>query len=214
MMREKYGLTADHPFLRPVIDTAIELGYHFMIHAGDPTVWWGPGGKYADTAKFGTKPEQFRQVEWLADYVAPRNLIGAHMGGNVEDPDFLQVLLDRHANYYIDTSATKWIVREVACRPESVRDFLIRNADRVLFGSDLVASDKFQSFEHYASRYWAHRTVWETAYRGESPIDDPDAEQPPRLAGLALPRNVLHAIYRENAERLALATPAGAAALG
>lgn len=201
-MRQKHGLTADHPFLRPVIDAALELGYHFMIHAGDPSVWWGEGKKYADVAAFGTKAEQYEQVEWLAEYVSPRAVIGAHMGGNVEDPGFLQGLLDRHANYVLDTSATKWIVREVARRPERVREFVLRNVDRILFGSDLVASEKYTEFDHYASRYWAHVQMWETGYRGESPIEDPDAEQPPRLAGLALPAECLVKMYRENARRV------------
>lgn len=198
-MREKHGLTIDHPFLRPVVDAAVQLGYQFMIHAADPSVWWKPGARYADTAKFGTKHDQYRQVEWLLDYVAPRIVIGAHMGGTVEELDFLQGLLDRHPNYRIDTSATKWIVREVARQPAQVRDFVIRNADRVLFGSDLVAADRYLTFDHYASRYWSHQMMWESSYRGESPIEDPDAETPPQLAGVDLPPEVLRKIYAENA---------------
>lgn len=114
-------------------------------------------------------------------------------------------MLDRHANYRIDTSATKWIVREVARQPERVKDFVTRNANRVLFGSDLVAADRFQSFDHYASRYWAHQMMWETAYRGESPIEDPDAETPPQLAGVDLPAEVLRQVYGENARAAGLA---------
>lgn len=203
-MREKYGLTADHPFLRPVIDAALALGYHFMIHAGDPSVWWGEGRRYADTARFGTKPDQYRQVEWLADYISPRILIGAHMGGTIEDPLFLGGLLDRHANYRIDSSATKWIVREVARQPECVREFVLHYADRVLFGSDLVASEKFQDFDHYASRYWVHQHMWETTYSGESPIEDPDAVGAPRLAGLDLPTDVLKRMYIKNAREVGI----------
>jgi predicted TIM-barrel fold metal-dependent hydrolase len=203
-MRGEHGLTVDHPFLRPVVDAAVQLGYQFMIHAGDPSVWWKPGARYADTAKFGTKREQYMQVEWLLDHVAPRIVIGAHMGGSVEETDFLQGLLDRHANYRIDTSATKWIVREVARQPERVRDFVIRNSERVLFGSDLVAADRFQTFDHYASRYWAQQMMWETAYRGESPIEDPDADSPPKLAGVDLPADVLRKIYGENAQAAGL----------
>lgn len=201
-MRERHGLTVDHEFLRPVVKAAVELGYHFMIHAGDPSVWWRPGGKYADTAKFGSKDDQYPQVEWLLDYVAPRIVIGAHMGGTVEELPRLQGLLDRHPNYRIDTSATKWIVREVARQPEAVREFVIRNADRVLFGSDLVAAEKFTTFDHYASRYWAHQQMWETRARIESPIHDPDADDPPRLAGADLPPDVLRRIYHENARDL------------
>jgi hypothetical protein len=73
----------------------------------------------------------------------------------------------------------------------------------VLFGSDLVTGTDYD-FDHFASRYWAHQMMWESDYRGESPIVDPDAEDPPRLAGLNLPIDVLTRLYRENAQRLRL----------
>jgi hypothetical protein len=201
-MRQRHGLTLEHEFLRPVIDHALRLGYEFMVHVGDPTVWWAPGRPYADVAGFGAKPEQYASLEWFLNYVHPRHVIGAHFGGSVEDLEFLQGLLDRHGNYVLDSSATKWIVREVARQPNAVRAFVIRNRERILFGSDLVTSEKTDLFDHYASRYWAQRTMWETAYRGESPIEDPDGEQPPRLAGLDLPEDVLEDLYLRNAERL------------
>lgn len=201
-MRREHGLTADHEFLRPVIWEAFELGYDFMIHVGDPSIWWRAGGPYGDTQAFGTKDEQYGQLEWLLDSVAPRTVIAAHMGGSIEELDRLQRLLDRYPNLHLDSSATKWIVREASRRPDAVRGFILRNVQRVLFGSDLVASEKYATFDHYASRYWAHQMLWETARRGESPIDDPDAEQPPRLHGCDLPAEALRAMYCGNAARL------------
>ena len=96
------------------------------------------------------------------------------------------------------------MVREVSRRPEAARDFALRNARRMLFGSDLVVNAKFTTFDHYASRYWAQQHLWESDYRGESPIADPDAEGAPQLAGLNLPEGVLADLYRGNAERLGL----------
>lgn len=200
-MRGRYGITLDSDFVQPVIREALDLGYEFMVHVGDPSVWWAPGARYADVAQFGTKPDQYPPLERFLDAVAPRNVVAAHMGGSVEDPPFLQGLLDRHANLWLDTSATKWIVREVSRRPDEVRDFVLRNADRILFGSDVVVGEKFD-FEHYASRYWAQQMMWESDYAGESPIDDPDALPVPRLAGLSLPPDVLTRLYRDNAARL------------
>ncbi len=200
-MRGQYGLTLTDPFFAPLISKGLELGYEFMVHVGDPSEWFEPGGKYADQRKFGTKRDQYPQLEHLLAAVAPRSVIGAHMGGYCEDPAFLQELLDRHANFYLDSSATKWIVRAVARQPEAVREFIIRNQDRILFGSDLVVEAGY-GFEHYSSRYWAHLMMWETAYRGESPIEDPDADDPPRLAGVDLPAEVLQKLYRDNAVRL------------
>lgn len=200
-MRGKYGLTLEHEWADPVIRHTLELEFQFMVHIGDPSVWFRVGTKYEDAVKFGTKRDQYGQLEYLLRRVAPRVVIGAHMGGTVEDLPFLQSLLDRFSNYMIDTSATKWIVREVAWQPEAVRDFVEKNQDRILFGSDLVTEVKYD-FDHYASRYWSHLMMWETAYRGESPIEDPDAETPPRLSGCDLPAGVLSKIYRENAARL------------
>ena len=200
-MRGEFGLTLQDPFFAPLIQRGLELGYEFMVHVGDPSDWFEPGGPYSDTKRYGTKNDQYPQLEYLLDHVAPRTVIAAHMGGFCEDPAFLQGLLDRHPNLYLDSSATKWIVRAIARQPEVVRDFLLRNQDRVLFGSDLVVDAKYD-FDHYASRYWVHRTMWETTYRGESPIEDPDADDPPRLAGLHLPVGVLRKLYCQNAERL------------
>lgn len=199
-MREKHKLTLEHEYLRPVIDRALELGYEFMTHVGDPTVWFAPNKPYADPAVFGTKAQQFEQLEWFLEYVAPRRVIGAHLGGHSEDPAFLDDMLARHANYHLDTSATKWVVREVSPRAAAFHDLITKYADRVLFGSDLVTGEK-HDFDHYASRYWAHLHLWETDYRGESPIEDPDAE-PPLLNGVNLSADVLEKVYRQNAIRL------------
>ena len=200
-LRGEFGLTLEHEFFGPVIRDAIDLGYSFMVHVADPSEWWKPGGRYANAERYGTKRDQFAQLEFLLELVSPRTVIGAHMGGSIEDLEFLQQLLDKHENLHLDTSATKWVVREIARQPEQAREFVIRNSDRVLFGTDLVVDEAYD-FDHYASRLWSHQTLWETGYRGESPIEDPDAADPPVLAGLALPPAVLRAIYRDNACRL------------
>lgn len=202
-MRGRFGLTLDDPFYEPIIDRALELGYAFMTHIADPTAWFEQGGRYADTTKYGTKRQQYDQLEFLLERVAPRPVIGAHMGGSIEEPEFLSGLLERHENFHLDTSATKWIVRGVAQHPDAVRKLVMRFRKRILFGSDLVTGPDY-GFDHYASRYWTHLQMWESDYRGESPIEDPDADDPPRLAGLDLPAEVLREIYFGNAERLGL----------
>ena len=60
-----------------------------------------------------------------------------------------------------------------------------------------------RDFDFLASRFWAHRKLWETAYIGPSPIFDPDLpeDQQPILHGLALPDDVMQKLYRDNAIR-------------
>ncbi|MCA9242386.1 MAG: amidohydrolase family protein [Phycisphaerales bacterium] len=200
-MRGEHGVTVDGAWARPVVDHALDLGFEFMIHVSDPVEWFAPGARYADAARYGTRDAQYDQLEWLLEYARPRRVIAAHMAGSVHDPDFIAELMRRHDNLWIDTSATKWIARGVALAPDRVCELIIRHADRVLFGSDLVVRAQFTDFDHYASRYWAHQMMWESDYRGESPIDDPDGPQPPRLAGLTLPQETLRQIYVDNARR-------------
>jgi len=114
------------------------------------------------------------------------------------------------------------------------RSFCLRWKDRLVFGTDIVAmddhlsprkanprsikadqaSDPDAAFELYASRFWALRALLESAFDAPSPISDPDlamvdparfdANSSPRLRGAALPHDVLHAIYRGNAQRVLL----------
>ena len=87
------------------------------------------------------------------------------------------------------------------------RTLLCRHPQRFLFGSDLVTRHGLPR-EHYASRYWCQRTLWESSWEGRSPIADPDytpaASEPatPPLRGLNLPPEVLEQVYHGNACRL------------
>lgn len=214
----------DSPPRRAAVELAQSLGMMVMVHVGDPDTWFAT--KYADAAVYRRKIEHYAGFErMLEEY--PGLWMAAHMGGWPEDLEFLDGLLTRHPNLVLDTSATKWIVREVSKHPrERVIAFLTRWLGRILFGSDIVteevhltpktgptpgrifadlASSPEEAFDLYASRYFALRTMWETAYTGESPIADPDlmmvepgrydGMSAPALRGLSLPKEMLRTLY-------------------
>jgi hypothetical protein len=204
------------------------LGMMFMTHVADPDTWFT--AKYKDAQWYGTKAAQYlpferalgsRAVPWLA----------AHMGGWPEDLGFLDGLLSRHDNLHLDTSATKWMVRELSRHPrQALVEFLEKWEGRILFGSDIVTTDDHlsdgeghrdqgrqaangaEAFDLYASRYWALRTLFESEYDGKSPIADPDLAMvepgrhsemdAPKLAGKMLPPGLLRSIYRGAASDL------------
>lgn len=206
---------------------ARELGMALMVHVADPDTWFA--SKYADAAVYGTKASQYESLHRLLDLTG-MPCLAAHMGGWPEDLGFLSELLARQPKMVLDTSATKWMVRELSRHPrERLLAFLEAHAGRVLFGSDVVthdahleptpgeaafgaelASSPAEAFDLYASRYWALRTMFETAYDGQSPIADPDlamvepgrydAMSAPRLVGMRLPAEVLAVVYRAAAE--------------
>lgn len=207
-----------------------KLGMMYMIHIADPDIWFR--AKYNDAARYGTKRQQYIGFERMLDrFGSP--WIAAHMGGWPEDLAFLSGMLERHPNLYLDTSATKWVVRELSRHPgDEARAFFIRWKGRIMFGSDIVATedqlspnksankspmadlaDSPESAEElYASRYFALRLMFETSVDAPSPIADPDLfmDDPakftpmsqPQLHGMALPRDVLEALYSGTAARV------------
>ncbi|MCX5660633.1 MAG: amidohydrolase family protein [Planctomycetota bacterium] len=202
-------LSLDTPIRREGMRLARSLGMMFMTHVGDPDTWFAT--LYRDANKYGTKPHQYEPLERLLDEFGDVPWIGAHMAGDPEHLDHLQDLLDRHANLYLDCSATKWMVRELSKHPLEFRSFVQRNPGRVLFGSDIVASKADMSFDLFASRYWALRTLLETDHDGPSPIVDPDlkmvdpsmpADSSPRLRGAKLDPASLGMLYHGAAKRL------------
>lgn len=187
-------LRLDGAVRREQMDRAAELGMMFMAHIADPDTWFAT--RYKEASVYGTKASHYDALERMLEaYRVP--WIVAHMGGWPENLSFLSGLLDRHANLHLDTSATKWMVRELSKHPRAdVLAFFERHSGRLLFGSDIVtlddhvssakvspmaagekarqASSRAEAFDLYASRYFALRTMWETNHDAPAPFADGD----------------------------------------
>lgn len=185
----------DAPWRVRHAELAVSLGMMIMTHVADPDTWFKT--RYADAARYRTKRDYYASLERMLERFNTVPWIAAHMGGWPEDLGFLDGLLTRHAHLVLDTSATKWMVRELCGHPTArAREFFLRWQDRLLFGSDIVALEEHahppppgtppaspmsdlarspaEAFDLYASRYWALRTMFETSFSGPSPIADPD----------------------------------------
>jgi predicted TIM-barrel fold metal-dependent hydrolase len=197
---DRWKWRLDSPTMRPILREVTSRGMAIMTHVGDPETWYQ--GKYTDHSRYGTREEHYQMWESVMREYPNTPWVGAHLGGNPENLGRLQRLLDTYPNLSLDCSATRWMVREISNQRDQAREFFIRNAGRIIFGSDQVSGDD-RGFDFLASRFWAHRKLWETAYIGPSPIVDPDLpqDQQPTLRGLALPDSVLQSIYHDNAVR-------------
>ena len=222
-------LRLDSDERRSLMDRAAELGMGFLVHAADPDCYFT--SLYPDPDRFGAKREHLDALERiLMRYKVP--VIGSHMGGNPEDLAALDDLLSRYPHYYINTSATKWVVRALSRHGTGrTTEFFEKWSGRVLFGSDVVtfaqhlttdksgavagkpdqASSPEEAFRLYASRLMLQRRFWETGVDEVSPIADPDLrkEDPtlaeddaPRLAGLRLSDAALQQLYWGAAAKL------------
>ncbi|MBN2581789.1 MAG: amidohydrolase family protein [Planctomycetes bacterium] len=201
MFNATSGLFWDDRRLDIVFDFLAEHRLVALVHIADPDVWWRH--TYRDTARYGTKAETYRQLVNRLRRHRGVTVQAAHLGGDPEHLNHLDRLLDEHANLYLDLSATKWLARELSRKPDESRQFVVRRADRLLWGSDLVvARQQNMDFDDYATRYYVHRHLWEGRGPLLSPIPDDDADGPVTVQGLDLPPDVLEKIYRLNAERL------------
>ncbi len=192
------GLKLDAPELEPFFEAVIERKMAVMTHVGDPETWYT--GKYADAATYGTREEHYAMWTGVMRRYPHIPWVGAHMGGNPENIPRLQSLLDEFPNLSLDCSATRWMVREISARRDEAREFFIKNAERIMWGSDQVSGDD-RGFDFLSSRWWAHRKLMETAAIVPTPIFDPDLpeDKQPMLRGLALPDELLQKLYHDNA---------------
>ncbi|MDX2146206.1 MAG: amidohydrolase family protein [Planctomycetota bacterium] len=182
----------DSPWRREACKLGQSLGMMFMVHVADPDTWFAT--KYADASKYGKKLDHYIGLERMLDDF-PSPWIAAHFGGWPEDLGFLDALLTRHPNLHLDTSATRWLVRELSKHPsDAFVGFLRKHSTRILFGTDIVttddhlsptkanqespksdqASNEAEAFDLYASRFWVIRRMLEGTGEFRSPIADPD----------------------------------------
>jgi hypothetical protein len=208
-------LLIDSDLMTSLMEEAASHNMSFMVHVADPDTWFAT--KYCDVKKYGTKEAHLDALRKVLDrFKVP--VIAAHMAGSPEDLDVLSSLLEDHSNLHLDTSATRWMVRELSKHDKfHFLAFMRRWKERIAFGSDIVTVesglDHYGERTLYCSRYWAFRTLFETDYDGESPISDPDlllnegnnctAIPPvPLLKGKNLPPDILKAIYCNTAKHL------------
>jgi predicted TIM-barrel fold metal-dependent hydrolase len=208
-VRDEEGalVKVDDPRLIPLWQTAGELGLPVMIHVADPLAFFDPlDGMNERWEELQAHPEWafpsppfppfISILEGLANLVARHadtTFIGAHVGCYAENLGWVGALLDCCPNFFVDISAR---IGELGRQPYSARRFLVRFADRVLFGTDM--GPDLQTYRIY---YRFLET--DDEYFNYSAGDVPQQGRW-RVHGVFLPEEVLRKVYSANAERILL----------
>jgi len=172
----------------------------FMLHLSDPDTYYA--AKYTDKTHFSSKERDLKELEGVLSRHSDMKLQIAHFGAQPEIHrlENLARWFDTYTNFNIDTSSARWMSRELSKNPEKAREFIIKYADRLHFGTDCVAYTDDRSY--YDGRYLALRLLFETDLR-EVPLPFTDADTVAIggtfINGLDLPKSVLKKIYWENA---------------
>jgi predicted TIM-barrel fold metal-dependent hydrolase len=209
-------IAVDDPRLDPLWAAAGELAVPVMIHVADPIAFFDPldaGNErweelraHPDWHFWPTRPRNepdasgFPPFDELIDgleAVVVRHpgttFIGAHVGCAAEDLARVTTILERAPNFYVDLAAR---IGELGRQPHTARSFIVRWADRVLFGTDMAPDPA----------WWAvYYRFLETADESFAYDADPDSAPSQgrwRIHGLDLPDQVLLNVYQDNAARL------------
>jgi predicted TIM-barrel fold metal-dependent hydrolase len=192
----------DDPRLEPVWAMAGELGIPVLIHSSDPVAFFWPLDEsnerwdelidHPDWHFFGEEyPSFIKPIEAQLRVIArhPKTtFISAHVLSYAENLDFAAAALDKFPNLYVDFAER---VGELGRQPFSARKFLIKYADRVLFGTDSFNPNKT-----------IHRTYFRFLETSDEYFDYNRNQGRWRIYGIHLPDDVLQKIYYDNAMNL------------
>ena len=196
-------LRIDDERLAPIFDKAGELKIPVMFHTADPDAFFSPvdrfNERYEELAahpdwSFCGSPVSKESLLQQRDRVIARHpnttFVCAHLAEGSENLSYVASLLDRNPNLYVDISAR---ISELGRQPYTARDFVLKYADRILFGTDLLPGIEmyrlYFRFLETADEYFEYPSHASRQGRWN-------------IYGIFLPDDVLRKIYRENALKL------------
>jgi predicted TIM-barrel fold metal-dependent hydrolase len=196
-------LRVDDERLAPLFEKAAELKVPVMLHIADPDAFFLPVDRFNERyeelaahpdwsfhgARYG-KEELLKQRDRVLARHPRTTFVAAHVAERPEHLAYVSRLLEAHPHLYIDISAR---VAELGRQPYTAREFFLKHADRILFGTDLVPE---------AEMYRLHFRFLETADEYFDYPSHASRQGRWRIYGLHLPDEVLRKVYRENALRL------------
>ena len=209
--RKALGFPLDSPTLTPMLELAERTQFPILWHVGDPPEFWSEH----------TVPQWARTRGWWYDVTHPtKQQIDAEINGvfkrhprlNLILPHFFfladrlndaATLLDAHPTFSFDLAPGVEMYHNFTANRDAAREFSIRYADRIIFGSDFGLPCGW-----HRDRGMMIRRFLETDDSFAVP-DDPamSPDDRPPLRGLALPRGVLQKIYADNFRRHVSAEP-------
>jgi predicted TIM-barrel fold metal-dependent hydrolase len=204
-LRDEKGslLRMDDERFAPIFEECATLHLPVMFHTADPSAFFLPidaeNERYEELAAhpawgFSDSPVSKRELLEQRNRVIARHpkttFVGAHCAESGEDLAYLAQQLDALPNLFIDISAR---TPELGRQPYAARRFLLKYADRIIFGTDLLPD---------VEMYRLYFRFLETADEYFEYPSHASRQGRWNIYGVFLPEDVLKKIYRENALKL------------
>jgi predicted TIM-barrel fold metal-dependent hydrolase len=189
----------------PIWHACGELGLPVIMHTADPAAFfepidernerWEELHRHPDWSFFGPAWPTRAELHAARNRIIARHrqttFIGAHLANDGEDLAEAGRWLDEHPNLVLEIASR---LNELGRQPYTARDFFIKYADRILFGTDGPRSpDRLVLYWRFLETRDEYFPYAETPF-------------PPqglwRIYGVYLPDDVLRKVYFENAARI------------
>ena len=195
----------DDPRWDPIWRACGELGMPVLIHSADPLAFfqpidatnerWEELSRHPDWSFAGEEFPTHEELLSARNRVVERHpqtvFVGAHVANYPENLAEVSRWLDKYPNLNLDISAR---IGELGRQPYTAREFFLKYADRILFGTDGPREP---------GRMIPHWRMLETR---DEYFTYAENQYPPQglwnIYGLGLPDDVLRKVYTENAARL------------
>jgi predicted TIM-barrel fold metal-dependent hydrolase len=189
----------------PIWKACGELGIPVIIHTADPAAFfdpidetnerWEELNRHPDWSFHGDDYPSREELHSARNRVIARHpktqFIGAHVANNAEDLETVDKWLEQFPNLWIETASR---ISELGRQPFTSRDFLVRHADRLLFGTDGPWPEKRLRIN------WRFFETRDESFAYSEKIPPPQGMW--QIHGVDLPHEVLRKLYHENAARL------------
>lgn len=204
----------DDPIFDPIYEHIASRNKTLLTHIAEPIACWQPlTGDNPHMAYYRDNPEwhMYNRPEYPshAQLIAARDnivakhpklrVVGAHLGSLEFDVDEVATRLDKYPNFAVDISAR---LIDLAIQPtDKVRNFFLRYADRILYGTDVVMRQRPSAMqpEERANALQRLRENFETHFAFFND-DKPMQVRDRATKGIKLPQDTLQQLYVNSAQ--------------
>jgi predicted TIM-barrel fold metal-dependent hydrolase len=213
--RQRMNIPVTDPYFAEYWARVEGLSIPIVWHVNDPEEFWDPARipGWAKERNWGYGPGDVQKEDLYAEVDAvlaryPRlKIIFAHFYFLSADLARAQRFLDAHPTVNFDLAPGVEMLYNLSRNPDASRDFFIRNADRIVFGSDLFSSLTVEEGRFRAGlvfRWLESQETFRVAHGADFLLGPPEDGI---IQGMHLPTDVLTKIYRGNFTRLVGAEP-------
>lgn len=208
--RQQMDIPVTDPYFADYWGCVEELGLPIVWHVNDPEEFWDPAAipGWAKERNWGYGPDDVQKEELYAevDEVLARHsglkVIFAHFYFLSADLGRAARFFDEHPTVHFDLAPGIEMLYNISRDPQGGREFFIRHADRIVFGTDLSSALTVEEARIRAGivfRWLESDDTFRVPEEADFLLGSPEDGI---IRGMSLPHDVLTRIYSDNLIRL------------